>query len=64
MPSQYLTFRWEYNHRATNVPYWSGEGGITPPGGNIGAPGSVVAGWAPDLRKREDRVNMALLVKF
>jgi hypothetical protein len=64
MPSEYLTFRWEYNHRATNVPYWTGAGGLTPPGGNSGAPGSAVAGWQPDLRKRENRLNMALLVKF
>lgn len=64
MPSQYLTFRWEYNHRATNVPYWSGAVGVTPPEGNTGAPGSLVANWQPDLRKRENRVNMALLVKF
>jgi len=64
MPSQYITFRWEYNYRATNVPYWSGGGGVTPPGGNTGAPGSVVANWAPDLRKRENRLNLAVLVKF
>ena len=31
MPSQYVTFRMEYNHRASNVPYFSGPGGITPP---------------------------------
>jgi Putative beta-barrel porin-2, OmpL-like. bbp2 len=64
MPSQYITFRWEYNYRADNVPYFSGPGGVTPPGGNTGAPGSVVAGWAPDLRKSENRLNMAILVKF
>jgi hypothetical protein len=64
MPSQYITFRWEYDHRAANVPYFSGSGGITPPGGNIGVPGSVVAGWTPDLRKRENRLDLAILVKF
>ena len=64
MPSQYITFRWEYNHRATNVPYFSGSGGVTPAGGNQGAPGSFVPGFAPDLRKRENRINGALLVKF
>jgi len=31
VPSQYITFRWEYNHRAANVPYFSGPGGVTPP---------------------------------
>ena len=64
MPSQYITFRWEYNHRAANVPYFSGPGGVTPPGGNTGASGSVVPGWAPDPRKSENRLNMAILVKF
>jgi Putative beta-barrel porin-2, OmpL-like. bbp2 len=64
MPSQYITFRWEYNHRAANVPYFSGPGGVTPPGGNTGAPGSVVPGFFPDLRKSENRLNMAILVKF
>jgi len=64
MPSQYITFRWEYNHRADNVPYFSGPGGVTPPGGNTGALGSFVPGWAPDLRKSENRLNMAILVKF
>jgi hypothetical protein len=77
MPSQYITFRWEYNHRAANVPYFSGSGGVTPPGGNNGAPGSFVClsgfttcngsptdTWLPDLRKTENRLNMAILVKF
>ncbi len=77
MPSQYITFRWEYNHRAANVPYFSGSGGVTPPGGNTGAAGSMVClsgfttcngsptnTWLPDLRKTENRLNMAILVKF
>jgi len=77
MPSQYITFRWEYNHRAANVPYFSGSGGVTPPGGNNNAPGSFVClsgfttcngspanTWFPDLRKTENRLNMAILVKF
>ncbi len=64
MPSQYITFRWEYNYRAANVPYFSGSGGITPPGGNAGPLGSFVPGFFPDLRKRENRLNLALLVKF
>jgi hypothetical protein len=77
MPSQYITFRWEYNHRAANVPYFSGSGGVTPPAGNNNAPGSFVClsgfttcngspanTWFPDLRKTENRLNMAILVKF
>ena len=77
MPSQYITFRWEYNHRAANVPYFSGPGGVTPPGGNNGSPtqfvclsgittcnGSPANTWLPDLRKTENRLNLAILVKF
>ena len=80
MPKQYITFRWELNYRAANVPYFSGPGGITPPGGNNGSPASFVcldgtvapAGgcsaavgtWSPDLRKNETRMNFAILVKF
>lgn len=38
MPKQYITFRWEYDYRHASVPYWTGRGGITPPGGNNGFP--------------------------
>jgi hypothetical protein len=74
MPSQYITFRWEFNHRAANVPYFSGPGGVTPTScpapltvvvENIcGTPGGFVPGFAPDLRKIENRINLAILVKF
>jgi hypothetical protein len=64
MPSQYITFRFEYDHRQSNVPYFSGPGGVTPPGGNTGAPGSLVPGFTPDLRKYENRLDMGLLVMF
>ena len=40
MPKQYITFRWEYDYRHASVPYWTGRGGITPPGGNNGYPGA------------------------
>ncbi len=72
MPSQYITFRSEFDHRAANVPYFSGPGGITPPncetpviGNNIcGSPGALVPGWAPDLKKIENRIDLSILVKF
>jgi hypothetical protein len=64
MPSQFITFRFEGNHRAASVPYFAGPGGVTPPGGNVAPPGSAVPGFAPDLRKSENRMTMALLVKF
>ena len=64
MPNQYVTWRAEYNHREANVDYFAGPGGVTPSGGNQGAPGSVVAGFAPDLRKTENRITLALLVRL
>jgi len=38
MPSQFITFRLEEAYRFSGVPYWSGRGGVTPPGGNNGNP--------------------------
>jgi TolA-binding protein len=38
MPSQFITFRLEEGYRYSDVPYWTGRGGITPPGGDNGAP--------------------------
>jgi Putative beta-barrel porin-2, OmpL-like. bbp2 len=72
MPKQYITFRWEFDHRAANVPYFSGPGGITPTScptaplvENIcGSPGALVPGFTPDLKKIENRIDLAILVKF
>jgi hypothetical protein len=63
-PNGYITFRLEYNHRHANVPYFAGHGGVTPPGGNQGPPGSIVPGFTPDLVKDEDRMTFAVLVKL
>jgi hypothetical protein len=64
MPNRFITFRFEFNHRYASVPYWSGPGGVTPPGGNQGPLGSFVEGFAPDLVKNENRLTAALLVKL
>jgi len=72
MPSQYITFRGEFDHRAANVPYFSGPGGVTPTScstapivENIcGSPGAFVPGFTPDLKKIENRINLSILVKF
>jgi hypothetical protein len=63
-PQPFVTFRLEYNYREANVPYFAGHGGVTPPGGDRGAPGSLVAGWAPDLVEVERRLSFAILVKM
>jgi hypothetical protein len=64
MPTQFVTWRVEFTQRGANVPYFSGAGGVTPPGGNNGNPGALVDGWGPDLRKRENRWIFALLVRL
>ncbi len=64
MPKQSITYRFEYIHRSADVPYFAGQGGVTPPGGNAGGAGSDTAGWAPDLVKSEDRINLALLIRL
>lgn len=77
MPTQFVTWRAEFTQRGTNVPYFSGAGGMTPPGGNNGSPSSLICNdgtimgasckadgglWSPDLRKQERRWTFALLV--
>jgi len=96
MPRQYITFRWEYDYRHASVPYWSGRGGVTPPGSGgepytnngypqfyacnngsssmtenllaaetaCGSPGSTSSVWFPDLRRDEQFIDMAIMVKF
>jgi hypothetical protein len=64
MPVGFVTFRGEYTHRESSVAYFEGPDGVTPPGGNQGAPGSFVPGWKPDLQKTEDRFTLALMVKM
>jgi len=54
MPRQYITFLWEFGYRHASVPYFTGRGGVTPPGGNNGSPqfyacndnSSTGIGWA------------------
>jgi hypothetical protein len=36
MPAQFITFRLEQSYRWSDVPYYAGHGGMTPPGGNNG----------------------------
>jgi hypothetical protein len=64
MPVQFATLRAEFTHRWASVPYFVGPGGITPDGGNQGAPGSFVTGFQPDLRNDENRFTVALMVRL
>jgi hypothetical protein len=77
MPNDWITWWAELTYRHSSVPYWSGAGGITPPGGNNGAPASCVGAfgensagqcaagdWFPDLTKSETVWGAGLMVKF
>ncbi len=40
MPREWVTWRWEYGLRGSNIPYWNGRNGMTPPA-FAGAPWGV-----------------------
>jgi hypothetical protein len=64
MPRPFFTWRTEFTHRAASVPYFTGPNGVTPPGGNNGSPGVMVPGWKPDLVPTEDRITVAMLIRY
>ena len=41
MPKDWLTWWTEVTFRHSDVPYWCGPGGVTPPAGNTGSPGEL-----------------------
>ena len=57
MPTDYVTFRFEYAKRQSNIPYFAGHGGTTSPDGWTT---TASTGWRPDLRKTEDRFTVAV----
>ena len=62
MPNQSLTFRIEYVHRQSNVPYFAGRGGVTSQTGYTTTPLDPL--WKPDLVKSESRIILALLFRL
>ena len=61
LPSPWVLTRIEYSHRGTNVPFFSGPGGITGnggPDGQVATPGATgaVIPFQPDLVKSDDRI--------
>jgi hypothetical protein len=80
MPKDWITWWTEATFRHSDVPYWTGPGGITPPLGNTGAPATPVCNngttlgadacsneggiWFPDLRTREIIWGAGIMVKF
>ena len=63
MPNQSVTFRIEYVHRESSVPYFAGHGGVTSPTGFTYTP-VPATGWAPDLVKSENRIIFAMLFRI
>ena len=62
MPNQSLTFRVEFVHRESSVPYFAGNGGVT---SQTGYTTSVPdPDWRPDLVKSENRIIAALLFRL
>jgi hypothetical protein len=62
MPDELTTWDIEVNHRQADTNYFAGHGGVTSPDGYITTP--VPPGWRPDLVKSDDRVILALLLRF
>ncbi len=62
MPNQSLTFRIEFVHRASSVPYFAGRGGVTSQTGYTTT--ALDPGWRPDLVKSENRIIFALLFRL
>ncbi|HEY2275282.1 MAG TPA: TonB-dependent receptor [Steroidobacteraceae bacterium] len=80
MPKPWITWWTEVTFRHSDVPYWTGSGGVTPPVGNTGSPSSYVCNngsvigadncageggiWYPDLRSSEVIWGAGVMVKF
>ncbi len=62
MLNQSITFRVEYVHRESSVPYFAGPGGVTSPTGYTTTP--LPADWRPDLVKMENRIVFAMLFRI
>jgi hypothetical protein len=62
MPNEQLTFDVEVNHREAQQPYFAGHGGVTSPDGYITT--TTPPGWRPDLVKADNRIILAMLVRF
>lgn len=62
MPNQSITFRIEFVHRNSNVPYFAGKGGVTSQTGY--STSAIDPNWRPDLVKSESRIIFAMLFRL
>lgn len=63
MPNDFITFGLEFVSRNTNVPYFSGRGGVTSPNG-WNPPIRDPAPFTADLVKDESRIILSTIVRF
>ena len=57
LPTEFLTFRIEYVHRAADIPYFAGPNGVTPNYKNLN---KGETSFTPDLRKTENRISISV----
>jgi hypothetical protein len=57
-PVPRLTYKFEYRHDQSNIPYIAGPGGVSPP--SLPAP----AGWKPDFVTSGDRLIASAVLRF
>lgn len=62
LPNQSITFRIEFVHRESSVPYFAGRGGVTSPTGYTTT--QLPIDWKPDLVKSENRIIIAILFRM
>lgn len=62
MPTQHITFRAEWVHRESSVPYFAGKGGVTSQTGLTTS--ALDPSWRPDLVKEETRIILAMLFRL
>ncbi|MBC7410844.1 MAG: porin [Bacteroidia bacterium] len=62
MPNQSITFRVEFVHRQSSVPYFAGHGGVTSPTGYTTT--ALPSNWLPDLVKTENKIIVAILFRL
>ena len=62
-PGPWTLLRLEYMHRAANIPFFSGHGGITGPGG-VAPTSTPAVPFTPDLRRTDDRVVVNVTLRL
>lgn len=62
LPNEHVSFRIEYVHRESSVPYFAGKGGVTSPSGYTTT--GLTPTWSPDLVKIENRIIAAVLFRL